>query len=245
MGLRSVRDGSLGPRNDAPGPNACRPDGVARLTSRPAPLLGSGESGTGDSVPAADGPAGSHGGERRVSPSRPATGSLARASGYRIRPWAPADRDDVIALIAGIQRDEFGLPIAASDQPDLVDVAGFYRAGGGEFWVARYEGAVAGTIAAIKIGDDFAALRKMFVAREHRGASGLAGNLMQTLVRRAENRGIRTIFLGTTAVMGAAHRFYERHGFVSIDARELPASFPRMDVDTRFYRRSLKTARAR
>jgi hypothetical protein len=52
---------------------------------------------------------------------------------------------------------------------------------------------------------------------------------------------MRTIFLGTTAVMGAAHRFYERHGFVSIDPRELPASFLRMDVDTRFYRRHLNT----
>jgi N-acetylglutamate synthase-like GNAT family acetyltransferase len=98
---------------------------------------------------------------------------------------------------------------------------------------------VVGTIAALKIGEDIAALRKMFVAREHRGASGLAASLMQTLVGWAEDRDIRTIFLGTTAVMGAAHRFYERHGFVSIDPRELPASFPRMEVDTRFYRRHL------
>ena len=45
---------------------------------------------------------------------------------------------------------------------------------------------------------------------------------MQTVVGWAEERGIRTIFLGTTAVMGTAHRFYERHGFVSIDPRELP-----------------------
>ena len=42
--------------------------------------------------------------------------------------------------------------------------------------------------------------------------------------------------------MGAAHRFYERHGFVSIDPWELPASFRRMEVDTRFYRRHLNTA---
>ena len=132
---------------------------------------------------------------------------------YGIKPWQPADRDEVIVLISGIQR--------------------------GEFWVARYGGSVVGTIAALKIGEDIAALRKMFVAREHRGASGLAASLMQTLVGWAEDRDIRTIFLGTTAVMGAAHRFYERHGFVSIDPRELPASFPRMEVDTRFYRRHL------
>ena len=144
---------------------------------------------------------------------------------YRLRPWEPADRDKVIALIIGIQRGEFSLSITASDQPDLVDVARFYRAGGGEFWVADHSGSVVGTIAVLKIGDDVAALRKMFVAREHRGASGLAASLMQTVFGWAEERGIRTIFLGTTAVMGTAHRFYERHGFVSIDpqaARQFP-----------------------
>ncbi len=162
-----------------------------------------------------------------------------RRFNYGIRPWQPADRDEVIALISGIQRGEFGLSITASDQPDLTDIAQFYRSGGGEFWVARHGGSVVGTIAALKIAEDIAALRKMFVAREHRGASGLAASLMQTLVGWAGDRDIRTIFLGTTAVMGAAHRFYERHGFVSIDPRELPASFPRMEVDTRFYRRHL------
>jgi GNAT superfamily N-acetyltransferase len=158
---------------------------------------------------------------------------------YGIRPWRPADRDEVIALIIGIQRGEFGLPITASDQPDLTDIAQFYRAGGGEFWVAGHGASVVGTIAALQIGDDIAALRKMFVAREHRGATGLAASLMQTVVGWAEERGIQTILLGTTAVIGTAHRFYERHGFVSIDPRELPASFPRMEVDTRFYRRHL------
>jgi GNAT superfamily N-acetyltransferase len=117
--------------------------------------------------------------------------SLVRGFDYRLRPWEPADRDEVIALIIGIQRGEFSLPITASDQPDLADIARFYRAGGGEFWVAIYGGSVVGTIAALKIGEDVAALRKMFVAREHRGGSGLAASLMQTLVGWAEERASR------------------------------------------------------
>jgi hypothetical protein len=32
---------------------------------------------------------------------------------------------------------------------------------------------------------------------------------------------------------------HDKHGFALIDAGELPASFPRMDVDSRFYRRRL------
>ena len=158
-----------------------------------------------------------------------------------IRTWTPADRDDVIALILGIQRDELGVEISAADQPDLADVAGFYQAGGGEFWVARDDGAVVGTIAAIDIGGDMVALRKLFVAPEHRGGSGLGALLMRTLIAWADGRGIRTIYLGTTAVMSAAHRFYEKHGYELIDAGELPASFPRMSVDSRFYRKHLES----
>jgi GNAT superfamily N-acetyltransferase len=158
---------------------------------------------------------------------------------YRITTWTPADRDDVLALIVDIQRGEFGLRITAADQPDLTDVAGFYQAGGGEFWVARDERSVAGTIAAIDIGDDTVALRKMFVAEAHR-AAGLAAILMRTLVEWADGRGIQVIYLGTTAVMAAAHRFYEKHGFALVDAGELPERFPRMEVDSRFYRRRLE-----
>jgi N-acetylglutamate synthase-like GNAT family acetyltransferase len=158
---------------------------------------------------------------------------------YRITTWTAADRDDVLALIVDIQRSEFGLGITAADQPDLTDVEGFYQAGGGQFWVARHEGAVVGTIAAFDIGDDIVALRKMFVAREHRGGTGLAASLMRGLVAWASGRGVLTIYLGTTPVMSAAHRFYEKHGFMLIDAGELPASFPRMAVDTRFYRKHL------
>jgi N-acetylglutamate synthase-like GNAT family acetyltransferase len=150
--------------------------------------------------------------------------------------WTPADRDEVLAFIVGIQRDELGVAITAEDQPDLVDVPGVYEA----FWVARAGGAVAGTIAAIRIAPDAVALRKMFVAREQRGGAGLAGRLMDTLVAWAAADGVRTIYLGTTSVMHAAHRFYDKHGFALIDPEELPASFPRMAVDSRFYRRDLR-----
>jgi GNAT superfamily N-acetyltransferase len=156
-----------------------------------------------------------------------------------IATWSPADRDEVVAFIVGIQRGELAVEITAEDQPDLADVAGAYQAGGGEFWVARADGAVAGTIAAIRIADDAVALRKMFVAAEYRGGSGLAARLMETLVAWARGEGVRSIYLGTTAVMTAAHRFYVKQGFVRIAPEELPKAFPLMSVDSRFFVRDL------
>jgi GrpB-like predicted nucleotidyltransferase (UPF0157 family)/GNAT superfamily N-acetyltransferase len=159
----------------------------------------------------------------------------------RIAPWTEHDRADVVSFIVSIQRDEFGLPITADDQPDLADVERWYRVPGGEMFVAR-DGAepngVAGTVAALVVEDNTVALRKMFVAERHRG-SGLAAELMETIVGWARRSGYRTILLGTTSRMHAAHRFYEKHGFEPIAADDLPAEFPRMSVDDRFYRRDL------
>ena len=56
---------------------------------------------------------------------------------------------------------------------------------------------------------------------------------------RASAAGLQEILLGTTDKFLAAHRFYERQGFTAVALADLPASFPRMAVDTRFYRRAL------
>lgn len=159
-----------------------------------------------------------------------------------IEPWVPSDRDEVIDLILSIQQGEFGLPITAADQPDVLDVAGAYQAPGGEFWVARVDGEVVGTIAALVVDATTVALRKMFVRADQRGATGLASTLMDTLAAWARRQGYGTIVLGTTDRMAAAHRFYAKHGFVEIAPDDLPPAFPRMAVDSLFYRRDLTGA---
>jgi GNAT superfamily N-acetyltransferase len=158
---------------------------------------------------------------------------------YDIRPWTPQDRVEVTDLIIGIQQGEFGLAITVGDQPDLADVDGFYRSSNGEFWVARADHSVVGTIAAINAGDGQVALRKMFVDRDHRGAAGLAAALMSTLLDWARTSHVTTIWLGTTSVMHAAHRFYEKQGFERVSQSDLPRAFPLMTVDSVFYRRTV------
>jgi GNAT superfamily N-acetyltransferase len=154
--------------------------------------------------------------------------------------WRPADREAVIDFILAIQRGEFGVPITAADQPDLDDVPAHYGQGHGAFWVARDEAGIVGTIALIDHGDDAAALRKMFVRADRRGREhGIADALLATLLTHARTRGLRVLRLGTRPEMRAAHRFYEKHGFRRIEPEELPAAFPRMSVDSVFYRLDL------
>jgi len=158
------------------------------------------------------------------------------ATDIEITPFASEDHGGVLDLILPIQQVEFGIKITAEDQPDLRVIPEFYQTGTGGFWLAKSGGRVVGTIGLRDIGNQEAALRKMFVAAAYRGpAFGTAGKLLTALLAAAAGHGIRTIFLGTTDQFVGAHRFYEKNGFVRIDRRELPETFPLMAVDTRFY----------
>lgn len=161
-----------------------------------------------------------------------------------VRPFAAGDAAAVLALILSIQRREFGLAITAADQPDLADVPGFYQTGAGQFWVAERKSALVGTIGLRDIGPQengrrALALRKMFVGPEARGAVGVAGPLLATAIGHARARDVAEIWLGTTDRFQAAHRFYEKHGFDRVGPEALPDAFPRMAVDTVFYRLTL------
>lgn len=155
----------------------------------------------------------------------------------RILVYAPEHRHGVAELIVPIQRSEFGIDITYEQQPDLADIPGFYQKDGGQFWVALDGNRVVGSVALLDLGDGQGALRKMFVAATHRGAEKcVAAGLLATLLGHARARGLDALFLGTTDKFLAAHRFYEKAGFHRIDPEELPPSFPRMRVDSRFYR---------
>lgn len=147
--------------------------------------------------------------------------------------------EGVVALILPIQQAEFEIPITIEAQPDLLDISRFYQRDNGNFWIALDGGQVVGTVALLDIGNRQAALRKMFVKATHRGAEqGVAKRLLDTVFVWCRARGVRDVYLGTTAKFLAAHRFYEKNGFREIRRDELPASFPVMAVDTKFYCRS-------
>ncbi|RUM26176.1 N-acetyltransferase [Rhizobium vallis] len=154
-----------------------------------------------------------------------------------IRPFMPDDADAVLSVILPIQREEFGIDITADAQPDLRVIPDFYQSGKGQFWVAVKDGAIVGTVGLKDIGNDQAALRKMFVSAEVRGREhGVAARLLDRLFAHARDGGLTDIFLGTTDKFVAAHRFYEKNGFTEIAKSALPRSFPLMAVDSKFYR---------
>jgi GNAT superfamily N-acetyltransferase len=146
-------------------------------------------------------------------------------------------KDSVADLILGIQNGEFEIPITLEQQPDLDAIPAFYQVNNGNFWIARINDTVIGTIALLDIGNTKTALRKMFVAKNYRGNKfGIGQSLLNNLVAWAKHKGITEIFLGTTEKFIGAQRFYEKNGFTEINKQNLPAAFPIMDVDIKFYK---------
>lgn len=156
-----------------------------------------------------------------------------------IQPYKKKYAEQVINLILSIQKGEFNIPINIDDQPDLKDVSEVYQKEKGNFWVALSGSVVVGTIGLIDIGNCEGALRKMFVLKNFRGESpGIASKLLHTLLDWANKEKIQTIYLGTRQEFIAAHRFYNKNNFYEIPKSTLPANFPIMKTDNRFFRYS-------
>jgi len=153
-----------------------------------------------------------------------------------IVPYDEVFHQDLARMVLNIQQNEFGIQITLEDQPDLTDIPGFFLTGNGNFWLALRDGGVVGCIALKDIGKGRGALRKMFVDARYRGASyGIGQGLLDVLLDWAREKGFEEILLGTTDKFLAAHRFYERNGFVATPKSSLPQEFPVASVDSIFY----------
>jgi len=144
--------------------------------------------------------------------------------------------EQVVALVSPIQQIEFNVPISAEEQPDLMDISGTFQKGDGNFWICVCDGELVGCVGLVDIGEQCAALKKMFVRSDRRGKGiGISSALLNKAKQWCLEKRIKTIYLGSVAQMKAAHRFYEKNGFCEISVDELPANFPIVSVDTKFY----------
>ena len=116
-----------------------------------------------------------------------------------IVPFSSPHAGGVVSLILPIQHSEFDIPITLEAQPDLQDIRGFYQHGNGTFRVALDGPRVVGTVALLDIGNNQAALRKMFVDAPRRGAErGVArrGSIVAPRSRLTPQRLLRVWHLG-------------------------------------------------
>ncbi|MFC3126426.1 GNAT family N-acetyltransferase [Pseudoroseomonas globiformis] len=132
-----------------------------------------------------------------------------------IRPGRDDDAADYIRLIgeAWAEYPNCILDVDA-EVPELRALDSHFRATGGAVWVAEEAGHVSGMVATRPLGSDRAwEINKMYVEPAARG-TGLAHTLLHGAEDYARAQGAERIVLWTDTRFEAAHRFYEKRGYV-------------------------------
>lgn len=151
-----------------------------------------------------------------------------------IETYAGMHDEEIIALILKIQNEEAKIHLSLAEQPDLKDIQTCYQKDGGEFWIAKSDGKVIGTLGLQLRENHCAVMKKFFVDCHYRSQKiGLA--LYQKLLAFAKDKGVRHIILDTPSVARALHKFYEMAGFHRICTQEFPIRYLYPDRDSLLY----------
>lgn len=158
----------------------------------------------------------------------------------KIKTYIDEDREEIIALVLHCQNDGTRIEVSVDDQPDLLNIKEKYIDNGGNFWVAKENGRVAGSIGLMMYGDSIAVLKKFFVYEAYRGKPyHLGRQLYETLLSFAKEKGVKRIILDTPKNTERAHKFYEKAGFKKIPKEELPIAYDYPYEDSDFFSISL------
>lgn len=149
-------------------------------------------------------------------------------------------RKQIVNMIAGIQKNEFAIPITKATNAGVLKAEEeYYYNNSYNFWYAvNDEGEVVGSIGLKKINSQCGEIKKLFVIREYRG-KGVAQKLMHTLLKAASKHQFTFLVLGTVDKLHAAHKFYTKFGFAQISQKDLPREFMKNPLDSVFFSRKI------
>jgi ribosomal protein S18 acetylase RimI-like enzyme len=149
----------------------------------------------------------------------------------RVVTWDERYREDFARLNRAWIEEHFRLEPA--DLESFADPRGTFVAPGGEVFFALVDGKALGTCALRREPGDTYELCKMAVDPEARGL-GLGDALMHAVLRFAQERGARRVYLVSNTKLGPALGLYRKHGFVTTrlgDAVSREAGYARADIE--------------
>jgi putative acetyltransferase len=98
------------------------------------------------------------------------------------------------------------------DDKDLVNIESTYLNAGGIFLVAKDDSNIIGTVAVLPYAPGTAMIKKMYIDKLYRG-KGLGKRLMDEVLHRCPQLGIKKLYLETLDEMTAAKALYKKYGF--------------------------------
>lgn len=143
-------------------------------------------------------------------------------AGLVIRTYEARDLEAVWALHReGLEQTTPEYPeVVAGYESDLHDLEAHYFGNGGHFWVAEIDGTLVGMTGIERTDAETGRLRRMRVTTAER-RRGVAEALLETAERFCREQGFRRLILDTTEQQTAAHRLYEKHGFLRTGERAM------------------------
>lgn len=143
---------------------------------------------------------------------------------------------DVIDLVLHFQNDGTRPLVTVDDQPDLLNIVGEYMEKGGNFWIAKEDEKLIGSIGIMPYNREIAVLKKFFVHENYQGSPYHIGRkLYDVLIEFARESNYKTILLDTPHNTGRAHKFYEKAGFKLVKEEDLPIQFSHPYKDCDFF----------
>ena len=101
---------------------------------------------------------------------------------------------DVIDLVLHFQNDGTRPLVTVNDQPDLLNITCEYIEKGGNFWVAKDDSKLIGSIGIMPYNNEIAVLKKFFVYEDYQGEPYHIGQKLYTrLLSFANEKNIKTI----------------------------------------------------
>lgn len=133
-------------------------------------------------------------------------------------PAAPEHHAEALALIGAVYA-EYGMTFEpAGWDRDLRDIAGYYEARGGAFWVLLDSRRVAGTVAMVPLDPMTVEMKRVYLRRDYRGR-GFGRALLEHAIRWAAGAGHRSVVAWSDVRLIHAHPVYDRLGFRRIGER--------------------------
>lgn len=154
----------------------------------------------------------------------------------RINTYLEEDLDEIISLVLHCQNDGTRPLKTIEDQPDILNIKEHYMKNKGNFWTAKDNNKLAGTIGLVVYDNGISILKKFFVYEQYRGKPhNLGQRLYQTLLDYAVKNGVREIILDTPKNTNRAHKFYVKAGFEQVKKEDLPISYDYPYSDSDFF----------
>ncbi len=132
-----------------------------------------------------------------------------------IRPGRDADAAGFIRLIGDCWAEFPGCVFDVdAELPELHALATYFAKADGALWAAEQHGRLVGMVGTRPLRNDAAyEICRMYVAKDQRG-SGLAQRLLDVAEEHVRAAGAERIVLWTDTRFDAAHRFYEKRGYL-------------------------------